>query len=157
MRLVNEMPGHLVRRLQQIAVAVFHAEVGKAGYDVTPVQFAALHAIRGNPDIDQATLAGLIAYDRTTITGVVDRLAQKGYVERRASPRDRRARALRVTRDGLKALEGLEPAVEAAQEIMLRGLTDDEARTFMRLLKKATTAVNDLSRAPMRADASDPH
>lgn len=157
MRLVNEMPGHLVRRLQQIAVAVFHAEVGKAGYDVTPVQFAALHAIRGNPDIDQATLAGLIAYDRTTITGVVDRLAQKGFVERRPSPRDRRARALRVTRDGLKALEGLEPAVEAAQEIMLRGLTDDEARTFMRLLKKATTAVNDLSRAPMRADAPDSH
>ena len=70
----NDMPGHLARRFQQIAVAIFHAEVEEAGYDLTPVQYAALTTIRTHPGIDQATLAGLIAYDRTTITGVVDRL-----------------------------------------------------------------------------------
>ncbi len=70
----NEMPGHLARRFQQIAVAVFLAEVEDAGFDLTPVQYAALAAISTNPGIDQVTLAGLIAYDRTTITGVVDRL-----------------------------------------------------------------------------------
>jgi hypothetical protein len=32
------MPGHLARRFQQIAVAVFLAEVEGAGYDLTPVQ-----------------------------------------------------------------------------------------------------------------------
>jgi hypothetical protein len=32
----NEMPGHLARRFQQIAVAVFLAEVGGAGFDLTP-------------------------------------------------------------------------------------------------------------------------
>jgi DNA-binding MarR family transcriptional regulator len=72
------MPGHLARRFQQIAVAVFLAEVGEAGFDLTPVQYAALAAIKTNPGIDQVSLAGLIAYDRTTITGVLDRLAQKG-------------------------------------------------------------------------------
>src|SRR5215213_2944818 len=71
----NDMPGHLARRFQQIAVAVFLAEVEDAGFDLTPVQYAALAAIKLNPGIDQVTLAGLIAYDRTTITGVVDRLA----------------------------------------------------------------------------------
>ena len=30
-------PGFLARRFQQIAVAVFHAEVGAAGSDLTPV------------------------------------------------------------------------------------------------------------------------
>ena len=80
MRDNNEMPGHLARRFQQIAVAVFLAEVGEAGFDLTPVQYAALSAIRTKPGIDQVTLAGLIAYDRTTITGVVDRLAQKGLL-----------------------------------------------------------------------------
>src|SRR3954470_14992511 len=72
------MPGHLARRFQQIAVAVFLAEVGDAGFDLTPVQYAALATIKANPGLDQVTLAGLIAYDRTTITGVVDRLVQKG-------------------------------------------------------------------------------
>jgi hypothetical protein len=37
----HEMPGHLARRFQQIAVAVFLAEVEEAGFDLTPVQYAA--------------------------------------------------------------------------------------------------------------------
>ena len=80
----NDKPGHLARRFQQIAVAVFHAAVEEAGYDLTPVQYAALTEIATQPGIDQATLAGLIAYDRTTITGVVDRLVQKGLLVRQA-------------------------------------------------------------------------
>jgi DNA-binding MarR family transcriptional regulator len=150
----NDMPGHLVRRFQQIAVAVFLSEVEDAGFDLTPVQYAVLAAIRTNPGADQVTLAGVIAYDRTTITGVVDRLVQKGLLVRRASPRDRRARELHITETGEKTLRLVTPAVEQAQKIMLRGLTDAEAMEFMRLLRKAIAAANELSRAPLREAAT---
>jgi DNA-binding MarR family transcriptional regulator len=150
----NDKPGHLARRFQQIAVAVFHAAVEEAGYDLTPVQYAALTTVGMQPGIDQATLAGLIAYDRATITGVVDRLVQKGLVVRQAS-KDRRAHALQITDEGRRTLEGIEPAVEAAQRIMLCGLTRNEAVTFMRLLRKAIAAGNELSRAPFRAALAD--
>jgi DNA-binding MarR family transcriptional regulator len=146
----NEMPGHLARRFQQIAVAVFLAEVEGAGFDLTPVQYAALATISGNPAIDQITLAGLIAYDRTTITGVIDRLVQKRLVVRETSSRDRRARELKITDEGRKALRKITPAVEVAQRTMLRGLTDKEAAELMRLLRKAIAAGNELSRAPLR-------
>lgn len=150
----NDKPGHLARRFQQIAVAVFHAAVEEAGYDLTPVQYAALTTVGMQPGIDQATLAGLIAYDRTTITGVVDRLVQKNLVVRQAG-KDRRAHALQITDEGRRTLEGIEPAVEAAQRTMLGGLTRDEAATFMRLLRKAIAAGNELSRAPLRAALAD--
>jgi DNA-binding MarR family transcriptional regulator len=146
----NDKPGHLARRFQQIAVAIFHAEIEAAGHDLTPVQYAALSTIKTRPGIDQVTLAGLIAYDRTTITGVVDRLVQKGLLVRQANSRDRRARVLQITDQGRQILCEIEPAVEAAQRIMLRGLTADEAEQFMRLLRKAIDAGNDLSRAPQR-------
>ena len=146
----NEMPGHLARRFQQIAVAVFLAEVDEAGFDLTPVQYAALAAISANPGIDQVTLAGLIAYDRTTITGVVERLAQKGLLDRHASSRDRRARVLQMTDAGRRTLRKITPAVEAAQRTMLRGLTEKEGEELMRLLRKAIAAGNELSRAPLR-------
>ncbi len=146
----DDKPGHLARRFQQIAAAVFHAEVENAGYDLTPVQYAALTAVRSNPGIDQATLAGLIAYDRTTITGVVDRLVQKGLAVRAVSSRDRRAHALQITEAGKRTLRGIEPAVQAAQRAMLRGLTAGEAKELMRLLHKAIAAGNELSRAPLR-------
>ena len=150
----NDKPGHLARRFQQIAVAVFHAAVEEAGYDLTPVQYAALTTVAIQPGIDQATLAGLIAYDRTTITGVVDRLVQKGLVVRQAS-KDRRAHALQITDEGRRTLERIEPAVEAAQRIMLGGLTRDEEATFMRLLRKAIAAGNELSRAPFRGQKTE--
>ncbi len=146
----NDMPGHLARRFQQIAVAVFLAEVGDAGFDLTPVQYAALATIKSNPGLDQVTLAGLIAYDRTTITGVIDRLVQKGLAERRASSRDRRARELEITDEGKRTLRKMTPAVDSAQRIMLRGLSAKEGEELMRLLHKAISAGNELSRAPLR-------
>ena len=154
MKAVDEMPGHLARRFQQIAVAVFLAEVEAAGYDLTPVQYAALTAVSANPGVDQVTLAGLIAFDRTTITGVVDRLVQKRLITRQESSRDRRARELAITAAGRRTLQGTTPAVEDAQRIMLRGLTDREAKDSVRLLQKAIAAGNGLSRAPLHSAAS---
>lgn len=147
---VNAMPGHLIRRYHQASVAIFHTEVGKLGYDLTPVQYAALAKIEAHPGIDQATLAGLIAYDRTTITGVVDRLVQKELMIRAVSETDRRARVLKLTEKGIKVLGELESAVNNAQTIMLQGLSEHEADAFMALLSKATAGVNQLSRAPLR-------
>jgi len=145
-----DMPGHLARRFQQIAVAVFLAEVEQAGFDLTPVQFAALAAIAAEPGVDQITLAGRIAYDRTTITGVIDRLVQKDLVQRRESARDRRARELQITAAGRRTLKAITPAVEQAQRRMVGGLSEKEAKDLVRLLQKAVAAGNDMSRAPQR-------
>jgi MarR family transcriptional regulator, temperature-dependent positive regulator of motility len=54
-------------------------------------------------------------------------------------------------KQGRRVLHGIKPAVETAQRAMLRGLADDEAQELMRLLRKAITAGNELSRAPLRA------
>jgi MarR family transcriptional regulator, temperature-dependent positive regulator of motility len=144
----DRMPGQLARRFQQIASAAFIAEIEAAGYDLTPVQFAALVALGKNPGIDQITLAGLIAYDRTTIAGVVDRLVSKGYVERKVSESDRRARILHLTKAGEQTLAAVKPAVVAAQHLMLSGLSETETSDLIALLHKAVSAANHVSRAP---------
>ena len=68
------MAGHLIRRLQQISTQVFTTRAREAGFDLTSVQFAAMDAIREKPGIDQAGVAAMIAYDKATIGGVIDRL-----------------------------------------------------------------------------------
>lgn len=146
----DQMPGHLARRFQQIAVAIFLAEVEAGGFDLTPVQYAALLAIQRHSGMDQITLAGLIAYDRTTITGVVDRLERKGLVTRVVNSADRRARELQITTEGEATLNGMQPAVDAAQTLLLSGLSAIEAEQLMGLLRKAIGAVNERSRAPLK-------
>ncbi|HEU0223329.1 MAG TPA: MarR family transcriptional regulator [Paracoccaceae bacterium] len=145
-----DLPGHLIRRLHQISVAIFAAKVAAAGFDITPVQFAALAVINRNPGIDQVTLAGLIAYDPVTIGGVVDRLCQKGLVHRTVSKSDRRARVLELTDEGSSVLARVLPAIHETQRLILGGLSDDERAQFVPLLRKVTEAGNDLSRAPLR-------
>lgn len=134
---VHSMPGHYIRRVQQVAVRLF-AE-GIAG-DMTPVQFAALSALADAPDIGQATLAGLIGYDRATIGGVIDRLEAKGFVRRRADPDDRRSNILSMTAEGRKALEAARPQVEAVQEKLLSALNAEEKREFEALCRRIIAA-----------------
>ena len=135
---MNMKPGALARRFQQHAVAAFHAAAA-AGADITPVQFAVLSELHQRPGIDQATLAGHVALDRTTTSGVVDRLAEKGLLTRRVNAADRRARTLEITAAGAKLLTRVEPAVAAAQATILSGLDAAEAAELVRLLKKALT------------------
>lgn len=145
-----DLPGHLIRRLQQIAVAVFANRMQEAGYDLTPVQFAAMVAIRDNPGLDQATLAGLIAYDRVTIGGVVDRLCQKELVGRETSTRDRRARILTISDKGDALLKAVTPWVQEVQNDIVDPLTDAERDALIATLQKLISAKNEHSRAPLR-------
>lgn len=145
---IFDLPGHLIRRLNQIAVAVFTAQTKAAGFDLTPVQYAALASLRDHPGVDQATLAGLIAYDRVTIGGVISRLETRGYVARKVRDDDRRARILTLTERGESLLTTIMPAVRAAQDQMLAGLDDAEKDQFMRLMTRLTRTGNHHARSP---------
>lgn len=146
---IYTMPGHLIRRLNQISASVFAERMKAAGLDLTSVQFAALATLGAHPGLDQATLAGRIAYDRATIGGVVDRLEQRGLLTREVSPRDRRARVLSLTPEGLALRDRLIPLVRAMQPDLLPGLTEAERAQFVALAAKAAEAGNALSRAPL--------
>ncbi|MEM9011108.1 MAG: MarR family transcriptional regulator [Pseudomonadota bacterium] len=149
MSAIYAMPGHLIRRLQQISASVFAERMKAAGVDLTSPQFAALSVLGEHDGIDQATLAGMIAHDRPTIGGVVDRLAAKGLVERRTNPKDRRARRLSLTPAGQGLLARLAPVVAEIQTAILPGLSEQERQEFVRLAAKVAEAGNDLSRAPL--------
>jgi DNA-binding MarR family transcriptional regulator len=99
------------------------------------------------------TLAGSIALDRTTATGVIDRLERKNLVTRQVSSLDRRARLLEITDAGRKMLDAIGPAVESTQTALVSGLTPTEARQLITLLTKAVKALNERSRAPFRSAA----
>ena len=147
---LTDLPGHYIRRLQQIAVGVFMEETQAFG--VTPVQFAALNALLATPGIDQRTLAASIGFDTSTIGGVVDRLEARGWLQRQVSPEDRRARLLTLTPEGQALLQDVAASVLRTQERILAPLSEDERRTFLRMLKVLVATNNEASRAPRLVD-----
>lgn len=150
---LENYPGYHIRRLQQIAVAVFMEETSAWG--VTPVQYAALSAVLRKPHVDQRTLARLIGFDASTIGSVIDRLEARGLIARISNPNDRRVRLLEVTAEGQRLLLEAEPAVLKAQERMLDPLPAGKRKQFMDMLAFLTEANGELARAPASGKIGD--
>jgi DNA-binding MarR family transcriptional regulator len=149
---VYTRPGHLIRRAQQIAVAIFMEET--ASLDVTPVQYAALVAIREHPGIDATRLSALVAFDRSTLGSVLERLEAKALIARTGSPGDKRVKRLALTPAGARLLQEVEPAIARAQERILAPLAPEDRRRFMDLLGQLVELNNGASRVPLRLVAS---
>lgn len=131
-----DMAGHLIRRLHQQSAQIFVQRTQAAGFDLTPVQFAALDAIHSSPAIDQARVAEMIAYDRATIGGVIERLEQKGWIHRIVSERDRRARELSLSAEGKRIHSALLPIVRDLQDEILWSLGEADRTRFIKLARK---------------------
>ena len=146
---IEDLPGFHIRRLQQIAVAVFLEETQASG--ITPVQYAALRTVGRQPGIDQRTLARTIGLDTSTIAGVIDRLELRGLLVRNASLEDRRVRQLTLTDEARQLLTEVAPSMLKAQQLILAPLSSQDQAEFTRMLRQLVTKNNELSRAPSDA------
>jgi MarR family transcriptional regulator, lower aerobic nicotinate degradation pathway regulator len=152
---VYTKPGYLFRRMQQIAVAIFVEECRT--YDLTPVQFAALVAIHTHPGIDATRLSAVIAFDRSTLGNVIERLETKGFIERKPSREDKRIKLLDLTKAGAALLRDIMPQVDRAQQRMLQPLKPADRKTLLALLTQLVDLNNEASRVPLRAEDALEH
>src|SRR5688572_32123069 len=95
---VRGIPGHLLRRANQVSTAIFTDEMSEM--DLTSVQLVALIAIADQPGLDATRLSEVIDFDKATIGGVIERLERKGLVARRLSTSDKRIKRLQITPAG---------------------------------------------------------
>jgi DNA-binding MarR family transcriptional regulator len=152
---VYTAPGYLFRRMQQIAVSIFVEEC--KAHDLTPVQFAALVAIRTHPGIDATRLSAVIAFDRSTLGSVIERLEAKGYIERKPGRGDKRVKLLHMTPTGTALLRDIMPSVDRAQARMLQPLKPADRKTLLALLTQLVDLNNEASRVPLRAENALEH
>lgn len=152
---VYKKPGHLFRRMQQIAVAIFMEEC--RAFDMTPVQYAALVGIRAHPGIDATRLSDVIAFDRSTLGSVIERLEAKGFVERKPGRDDKRVKLLHLTKAGATELRNVEPSVGNAQSRMLQALKPADRKTLLALMTQLVDLNNESSRAPLRTAKAIQH
>jgi DNA-binding MarR family transcriptional regulator len=149
---IYRAPGHLIRRAQQIVASLF---ISQTQNQVTPIQYALLAMLADSDGLDQVTLARRVALDASTSGNTLERMAQKGWVERKIDPQDRRRRVLSLTPEGRHIFESLIDDVETVQERLLDPLDPKERVVFMRLLTKLVQENNEFSRVPLRLEDTD--
>lgn len=131
---LEDQVGHLLRRAQQRAGAIFSTHVGANG--LTPPQFSALFKLYEDGAVSQNSLGRKIAMDAATMQGVVRRLTARGLIERSDDENDRRRVRLTLTAEGRSVVaESLQSAQNAFDEI-LAPLNSREQQSFLRLLRR---------------------
>jgi len=114
-----------------------YAENSITDLEMCGSDFAILEALLHKGPLPINEIGRKILLTSGSITVAVDRLEQRGLVERRAHDTDRRARVVHLTREGRKLIARAYAAHAADMErLASASLTGAERTTLIRLLKK---------------------
>lgn len=114
-------------------IAAVAAELG-----LTPQQAMLLRHL-GTPRT-MGAVAQLLACDRSNVTGLIDRMTARGWVQREADPGDRRIKYLVLTPEGRALRSALQERL-FADSPAISGLEPVERRQLLQLLRKVTPKV----------------
>jgi DNA-binding MarR family transcriptional regulator len=134
-RLPEELVASATFLLKRLGYAA--KEQAMAAYEQTglhPYHHAVLIALDEGAHETQGSIADALGYDRGQLVGLLDELEERGLVERRRDPEDRRRHLVSLTPEGKKALGRLRAVARQSEAVFLDPLTDEERATLYDLL-----------------------
>jgi DNA-binding MarR family transcriptional regulator len=132
---VAEFAGQLFFRLWRAS----HTRIAKAleSVGLTPALFGLLNVLGAREGANQQEIGSAMGVDPSTMVSLIDQLEAAGLAQRRPHPKDRRARAVVITPKGRRALARARRMALQVEDEVLRGLTADERRQLLTLLRRA--------------------
>ena len=89
----------------------------------------------GHP-ITISQLARLLILESPSVTTMVDRLSERGLVERTRDPKDRRKTLVRFTQEGKRLLKSIREPGQQLYDEMFGVLTDEQRQVLRAILRK---------------------
>jgi DNA-binding MarR family transcriptional regulator len=105
-----------------------------ASIDLTPPHSGILRAIALEPGRSQQALSGQLGLLPSRVVAYVDELEDRGFVERRRNPDDRRLHALYLTASGKKIMTKIGELARQHEALMTAGLNSARRDTLRELL-----------------------
>lgn len=131
----------LVHRAGQLAADLYAEEVGTRG--LTPRQYVVLAAVARDEGLNQTELVARTGIDRSTLADLVQRLQNKGLLQRRRTKADARANTIRLSAAGRRALEATQPSAASADRKLLSVLPAEQRKEFMESLRRISDALDE--------------
>ncbi len=114
----------------------------REGFDTTLPRFDLMAQLDRAPDgLTMGELSRLLMVSNGNVTGLIDRLAAEGMVERRPDETDRRAQLVRLTDAGKAAFDAMTPVHENWISHAMTSLNATEKAQLLSLLTKLKSAL----------------
>lgn len=125
-----------IRRLMQ-AGELYTKELNKV-YNISSAQLNCLLTLHENGSLPPSQIAKLIMVNSSTVTGIIDRLEQKGLVKRMRISTDRRIITVELTKNGKVLAENAPPPIQQKIFDGLARLSEKELNNISNTLLKLT-------------------
>jgi DNA-binding MarR family transcriptional regulator len=140
-RLVSRLPAELVASgtflLKRLGFLVKDKTMqGFEETGLTPYHHAVLALLDEEPPETQAMIADALGYDRSHLVGMLDELEERGLIERRRDPADRRRHLVSLTPEGKRASTRLRAVVKQVEEDFFAPLDAEQRETLKSLLQE---------------------
>lgn len=129
-----------IRRLMQ-AGELYTKELNKV-YNISAAQLNCLLALNEHGPLPPSRIAHFIMVNSSTVTGIIDRLEQKGLVRRLRISHDRRVITIELTRAGKGLAENAPPPIQQRIIDGLNKISENEINQIARTLTKLTNMLD---------------
>jgi MarR family transcriptional regulator, transcriptional regulator for hemolysin len=126
--------GWLAADVSRLMRTVFDRRVKDLG--LTRPQWLALARLNRNPGASQSELADMMEIEKAPAGKIVDRMEEKGWVERRPDATDRRINRIHLTDRGVRIVDAIQPIALATVNDALDDLSDTERVRLTSLLAR---------------------
>lgn len=114
-------------------------------YGLNPTEFAVLELLYSKGEQQIQHIGKKILLSSSSMTYVIDKLEQKGHIERKPCATDRRVIFAHITEKGKKFMEEAFPMHEKMITELFSVLTEEELETVIPLVKKVGLAAAEQS------------
>jgi DNA-binding MarR family transcriptional regulator len=147
--------GYLLRRAHNAFQTYWMLSFRHSDVPITPVQGGMLVVLAANPGLTQTALARMMNVEGPTLMQSIDRLEQRGYLQRVRRPGDRRSYSLQLTPRGREALDAIEGFLPVRDEALLVDLTPAEIEQLAELLTRIVNRGYARNQALQRGSAGE--
>lgn len=131
---MDDSLGFIVNKTSLLLKAAFNRKI--KGYGISPEQWSLIFRVVERSGLTQKELSDSTYKDQANITRSIDRLEQKGFLQRVANDSDRRIINIFPTKKAQELVDEIAPISTIFNQEMTEGFSSDEKKTLIELLKR---------------------